>query len=163
MSASRSNKSLKNLMRLYEHRKSIAEAKVEEQKGIVQQSRVELVEREGKVAKLEQEIQENVEFLKSAGENVSAAVLHAANRHRYWTDYDKQKEDYYLDLTRQELKEHTSELQKRRVSLTKLEAKTDVVDSLVSKNNAEIDRRQETDLEDEFDAIYAARRGGAHG
>ena len=161
--SSQSNKSLQNLKRLYAHRKRIAEAKVEEQKAEVIKSRIELKERENKVAKLDAEIKENVDFLIDAGEGVSAEVLHAANRHRYWTDYDKQKEVYYVDMTKQELSDNLDELQRRRVSLTKLEAKNDVIGTMMRKNRAEIERRIETDLEDEFDAIYAARGQSNHG
>jgi len=157
--STRSNQSLNKLLRVYAYRKRVAEAKVEEQKAQVNKSRIELQEREAKVAKLDAEIKENVEFLDSAGEDVGAEVLHAANRHRYWTDYDKQKENYYVDLTQQELTDNIAELERRRISLTKLEAKTSAVGTLVSKNQAESERKQELDLEDEFDALYAARRG----
>jgi len=158
MTGRRSNQSLNNLKRLYAHRRRLAEAKVEEQKAEVRKSQLELREREQKVAKLDAEIQENIDFLNAAGEEVSAEVLHAANRHRYWTDYDKQKEVYYVDMTKQELADHVSELQRRRISLTKLEAKNDVVGTMMKQNHSEIDRRLEADLEDEFDAIYAARK-----
>jgi len=139
--STRSNQSLNKLLRVYAYRKRVAEAKVEEQKAQVNKSRIELQEREAKVAKLDAEIKENVEFLDSAGEDVGAEVLHAANRHRY------------------ELTDNIAELERRRISLTKLEAKTSAVGTLVSKNQAESERKQELDLEDEFDALYAARRG----
>ncbi len=159
MTGSRSNQSLNKLLRVYAYRKRIAEAKVEEQKSEVHKSRVELREREEKVAKLDAEIKENVDFLDAAGANVGAEVLHAANRHRYWTDYDKQKESYYVDLTQQELSDNIAELDRRRIALTKLEAKTSAIDTLVSKNHADLERKQELDLEDEFDALFASRRG----
>ena len=146
MTGSRSNQSLNKLLRVYAYRKRVAEAKVEEQKAEVRKSRIELQEREEKVAKLDAEIKENVDFL-------------AANRHRYWTDYDKQKESYYVDLTQQELSDNIAELERRRISLTKLEAKSSAIDTLVSKNHADLERKQELDLEDEFDALFAARRG----
>ena len=162
MKGTRSSKSLSKLLRVYAYRKRVAEAKVEEQKAEVHKSRMELHDREEKVAKLDAEIKENVDFLSAAGENVSAEVLHAANRHRYWTDYDKQKEVYYVELTQQELSDNIAELERRRISLTKLEAKSTALDTLVSKNHADLERKQELDLEDEFDALFAARRG-AHG
>lgn len=162
MTSSRSNHSLDNLKRLYAYRKQIAEAKVEEQKAVIRKSRQELIEREERVAKLDSEIQENVDFLSLSDKELSTEMLHSANRHRYWTDYDKQKENYYVDLTRQELNEYLEELKHRRVFLTKLEAKTEVVDSLRRKNNAVLDRRLATESEDEFATNFNTRAGGAN-
>jgi len=153
--------SLEPLLRVYAHKVQVSKFGVLEQLEKVSKTKQELIERQALIAALDVQIAENWRFMTEVSNGRSAVEQQAASRHRYWIDYDKQKETFYLELTYAELDEHQAELKLRQQLHAKLEAKNDALHDLLKKSLRSKRRRLKNRADAEHVDLLLA--GGTNG
>jgi len=153
--------SLEQLLRVYAHKVQVSKFGVLEQLEKVSKTKQELIERQALIAALDVQIAENWRFMTEVSNGRSAVEQQAASRHRYWIDYDKQKETFYLELTYAELDEHQAELKLRQQLHAKLEAKNDALHDLLKKSLRSKRRRLKNRADAEHVDLLLA--GGTNG
>ena len=158
MIRSHSTKSLKMLVDLYQHRLTLANRRVTQQAFKVSEIRNELAERKAIVAGLNEQMLSNWKYVEATHTIVDSKLLHFANRHRYWVDYDKQRESFYLDLTVSELDDALKELDMRRKAVRKLKTKTDALVKIMGNATNAAEMRRELNAEDEAQSMNVARQ-----
>lgn len=160
MKSPHSLSSIANLLKLYRIRLQVAEAKVAVQRQKVADINVELAEREGKVSALDQKMEANRQFIRQAESGSAVEVKLQGHRHDYWLDYDRQKESFYLEMTRDELAVEVDELRQLQQRVDKLTVKIDTVEKMRKKGEAARSRSLQREAEAELSSMIREEAAG---
>lgn len=153
------NRSAENLARLrdvYRMRLSAAKRKMQGEQSKLEAVEAELKERQEKVDVLEAGLSDLRHFLSGESDSLapSAADYCRAMQRRYWLDFDRQRESYYLKLTHDEHREQCQVLEAARRHYRQLHQRNDVLDEQLRKRArdrlARNERRQEIERESRF-------------
>lgn len=97
----------------------------------------ELEERQSKVDALDSDMRSLQLFLsgdKAIASSVNAVDYKRGLERRYWIDYDRQREVYYLELTHEERKEQLQKVNEARLRFRSLECKHDILHKRLLKS-----------------------------
>lgn len=115
----------------------------------------EIKERQAKVNALNSNLLDVQDFLDGDTENgqpITATDYKLGLNRRYWIDYDKQREDYYLGLTHDEHSEQMQKVNEARLQVKSLECKYEILLKKISTSRrqriAEKTRQQEVEIQD---------------
>lgn len=136
MKSPQSPSSMTRLLQVYRIRLRQAEAKVAGQRLKLADINAELAQRQGRVSVLDQKIEANRQYIRQARTESSVSVRLQGQRHDYWLDYDRQKEIFYLDMTRDEFNVEAEELQRLQQRVDKLQVKIDTVEKMHLKGES---------------------------
>lgn len=96
--------------------------------------------------------------INASGENIDTNELQLAHRHRYWLDYERQRQAFYLSLTEGECDEQLKELKILQDVLAKLNAKTDVLKKHLLKAKTRTRVSQNRVMLEEYESGISSRR-----
>ncbi len=160
--ATQQHKSYKKLGLIYTSRLRLAERQFQQQLAAYKNSADELTQRLQGVSDLKQKITDLVEYTARADINADASKRVQAFNHRYWINYDIEKEEYYVELTRGELADHEKLLAECRQTVTRAKSRMDALGRVFKDHYSQQERLLEMIDEEEFAGVLT-QRGQTHG
>lgn len=150
--------SIEKLLRVYGLKLIVAEKRHNDKKKDIENTRLELLTRQQTVSDLQIKTNDVFSSFESSGSNIDANQLHQAHRYRYWLDYEMQRQQFYLDLTKEEYREKLTELHVIRSTMAKLNAKMDVLHKYLSTLKIRKFANKERVMIEEYESAFFTRR-----
>lgn len=113
--------SLSKLLKVYAIKRVKAQRELTAQQTLVNETQDELSTRHAKVGSMRKLITDAIEFAARPEIRSNPKRLVEAEKYRRWTNYDLEREVYYLDLTQEELTEYLEELEDKKQALAKVD------------------------------------------
>lgn len=131
------------LQQLYQTRFMINEARYHERKAMQEKAARSVCEREASISCLQEDRASLFVHLGRETVEKTPTSIERVHVRRYWVEYDLEKEEYYLEVDRQDLNEAESQLSQSRQELLRTRKRKQLVQQQLASLRREISRRDE--------------------